>query len=273
MSEQIDYQKKLFMFNSQIAYANKTFCEDTTDYEEVCEALANTEKKQIESKSASIRKVKNIFLRSIENLGEDTISFYKGELPNVRIKKKKYFPGRVEISNGSAGIFDLNGKYILFTHKKDHNEQDIAAIYHEFGHIPVIRDGAHGDYYEFDEVLPIYFEYIAYKNLHSENPMELFLQDRINISIDQARLLLRYAKDFCYCDSDKSKYISCQMRSSFKYIKSFEYALQLIEREQEDQLMTYYAIDKVINGESSFRDLEGFLDIDTYGCKKILQRL
>ena len=273
MSKEFDYQEKVLIFNHQLDSKKNTLCTNTSDYRRVCEVLKNIDSVPFVGEKASIRDVKNLFLGSIETLGKDTIHFYREELPKVRIKKKKNFPGQVHIEKGSAGIFELGKKYVLFTHKKDHITNDLVAINHEFGHIPVMKNTANGDFYDYDEVLPIFFEYLSYKSIYGDVGKYLFVQDRMNISKYEAEVFLSFAARKNCDQSIRDRYLSNCMRRSFKYIKSFEYVLQLLDRDEEDHELVSNAIDKIVDGESTFKDQEKYLDIDTHGCKKILSKI
>ena len=205
-------------------------------------------------------------------MGRDTFSFYEREVPGVKIKKVDRFPNGGIILPGGAAIFRCNNTGVIYTHKKDHTTKDIVAMFHEFGHLPLIVNGANGDYFEYQEALPIYMESLGCGVIDGEHAKETFEKINLAVATSQARDFMYYVEH----DNDQNRAAKrlneINRRTCFSYIKSFEYVLQLLERYQEDHRAVDKAIDKVINKEASFKSIERLLDIDTKGCKKILSR-
>jgi hypothetical protein len=57
-------------------------------------------------------------------------------------------------------------------------------------------------------------------------------------------------------NSITDKLLLNEMRECYKYIISFEYALNLVELYKNDRNLLKGIIDKIVNGESSFKELE-----------------
>ena len=52
-----------------------------------------------------------------------------------------------------------------------------------------------------------------------------------------------------------------------------DYTLQLIDNYMEDEKAVNFLIARNINGEKSFKNIAGLLDVDTRGCKRLLKEL
>lgn len=267
-------EPELLNYCCALDYNKQIECEDISDSNEVCKILAEKKVESVAGDPVKLRRrqVKSLFLGAVEKLGRDTSSFYEKEVPKVKIKKTDRFPNGEIILPGGAAIFRRDNSGVIYTHKKDHTTKDIVAMFHEFGHLPLIVNGANGDYYEYQEVLPIYMERFGFNAIDESNAKEMFERTNLGIAIAQAKDLMYYVEH----DTDQNRAMKrineINRRTCFSYIKSFEYVLQLLERYQEDHRAVDKAIDKVINGESSFKGIERTLDIDTKGCKKILSR-
>lgn len=265
-------EKRVLRFFNSLDCNKQTLSEDLSDWKTVCDELSRKTVDPFVGEPVKYRprKIKNMFLGSIEKLGTDTKCFYNRELPRVKIKKRVRFPDGEIIEPGVAGIFRCDDTGVVYTQKKSHTTNDVIATYHEMGHLPLIINSANGDYFEYQEILPIFMEFLACKELDEVKAKEIFTKIRAYESI-------KHADDYMYFEnkgligiSNAAKLNQIYKRCAISYIKSLEYVLQLIDRMEQEPAMVEHAIDKVIDGESSFKEMEKFLEVDTHGCKKIL---
>ena len=63
------------------------------------------------------------------------------------------------------------------------------------GHIPTLKRGCINDYYEYQEVLSIFLEYLSWAKLDKENAKKLFINQRLNVSSDESNNVLNFYFD------------------------------------------------------------------------------
>ncbi len=147
------------------------------------------------------------------------------------------------------------------------------ALSHEYGHAPTYVNPHKNkkEFYEYVEVLPIFFEYLACLALDRENAMKKFLDIRLDLIKEGAQDFFHQKKSVRGNGSYSDQHYINNMDDAYKYIKSFEYVLQLIDRFHEDSNMVNKELDKYVYGEKTMRELSSSLDINTAGCKKLLK--
>ena len=270
----VNHSEEVIRFNNHLYIDNEILCDNIDDSKEVCERLSKLYISPYVGELVKINRSKKLFLNSVSNLGESTKDFYKRRVSKVKISKASFFPNGEQIDNGEAMLLATKSKpTILISKSRQTTSRDLIAIFHEFGHLPTLLNGSNKDYYEYEEVLPIYFEYLACKQINSEKAKELLLQIRLEVSSYLAQNYMWFNRLSCNDDHSKIVDINNKKRECFKYIKSLEYVLQLIDVEDEDKSIVNDSIDRIVRNETSFRELESSLGIDTYGSKKILSRI
>ena len=241
-------QEELDDFDLFLRYYNQDLLElDERDYE-ICERLSSFNIDKYNGVTLNHCKLLQIFLKSIESLGDDTKEFYRN-IENVKIKRRKF-------TSGYAEIVGNNKKQVIYLNNDKLKDIDFVAYSHEMGHIPTIKNGASFDYFEYSEVLSMFFEYLASIYIDKEHVTDLFLNSRLEISSIEALMFLE-ANDMKKDDNSiTDKLLLNEMRECYKYIISFEYALNLVELYKNDRNLLKGIIDKIVNGESSFKEFE-----------------
>ena len=261
---ELDYKEECFMFDEFIKYNNFSVKELSSIEKEICSDLSKIKVRKHKNIDINYRKINELFLESIDSLGKDTIDYYKYQLSKLKINRSMIY------ENGYAEIVGNSRNQEVCVTKRKFKDIDFIAFSHELGHIPTLINGARLDYYEYSEVLPIFFEYLSclntYKNM---NAKEEFLKMRLDIAKNEA---LRYEKlnnERCYLNKYHYLYLENLKRDNLKYILSLEYVLNLIDIYDLDKDKIKEIIDFVVVGFSTFKDCEKMLDIDTSKCKKL----
>ena len=216
--------------------------------------------------SFDYKKMKEFFLNSINCLGNTTNDYYKEILPRIKIVKTKHF------ENGYAEVVE-NSKLqkVYITNKKIQNVDYIACC-HEFGHIPYINNKTKCDYYEYSEVLSIFFEYLSCLYLYKDDAYDFFLKQRLKIAKDESCFYLdSYNCDY-YENEYHYRYLENSKLDNLKYILSLDYVLNLIDIYNNDKSIIKELIDSVVSGESSFKEKQINLGIDD-NCLKLIKEL
>lgn len=230
----------------------KYYNQDILSYDErdfdICYRLSSLNFDKYEGTKLKYCRLKKMFYKAIESLGTNTKDFYL-YLPNLRIKRRR-------LACGYAEIVGNNKKQDIYLNDERLKDKDFVAFCHEMGHIPTIKNGALFDYFEYSEVLSIFFEYLASIYIDKEHVPDLFLNNRLEISSMEALMFLE-ANDMKKDDNSiTDKLLLNEMRECYKYIISFEYALNLVELYKNDRNLLNDNIDRIVNGESSFKEFE-----------------
>ncbi len=262
----INYKEEVLGFKRHVELYNSIFmpCED--DPYDVCKQICGLKSIKYKPTSFNFSKIKEVFLDQISLLGKDTVSFYMKRIPKTQIKKGDFY-------NGDAQIYGNSSKQIVYVTNRDFKDTDFIATSHEFGHIPsFINPSKNGlEYYEYLETIPIYFEYLANLSLDKKNAYKNFIDIRLDAIKKEAQGYFQQKKRIKNNGSYVDQYYIYGMIESYKYIKSFEYALQLIDRAKDDQNKVNSEIDKFVYGEKTLREIKETLEIDTSQCNKILK--
>ena len=264
----INYKEEYKVFKQDLDNNNELLMSKEEDEFGICKQLSSLSINKPINNLFVNENIEDIFLNQISILGDTTKKYYQDHIPKIKVEKS------YELKNGCAEIVGYPGKQKIYITKKAFTNLDFVAYSHELGHVPNLdnRLKKENEYFEYTEVLPIYFEYLASKTIKENNYQELFLNNRLLDTKQESKFYLNFhnkIKDKINLMSYKDKYYDALERNSYKYVKSFEYALQLINRAEEDQKIVNSSIDKYITGEESFKSLRKKLDIDTSGCKKL----
>lgn len=262
---EFDYieENKLFdIFLKSNNYSKKDLTKQ--DLSAFCD-LSKIKVKQYKKIDINYNCINNLFLSSINELGDNTVGYYKDILKKIKIKRRSLCePGFAEIVGNSKE------QEINVTSKK-FKDIDFIAFSHELGHVYSFRNGARLDYYEYSETLPIFFEYLASLNIYKEDGLDHFLRTRLKISKGEYTSFKELDSIKCFDDKNHFLYIENNKRDCLKYLISLEYALNLIDIYNTSKDEIKNIIENVIFGYSSFKDLEDNLNIDTDKCKKLIK--
>ncbi len=262
----MNYKLEVEEFHRSLDMHNLTLmpCED--DAHEICKQLIGLKSRNYKATSFNFSKIKEIFFNQISILGDDTKLFYEKRFPKIKVKKENY-------RNGDAEIYGNSSKQVIYVTNREFKDIDYIAISHEYGHVPTFVNPPRKkfEYYEYLETFPMYLEYLAWLSLDKENAINKFLDVRLDLIKGEAQNFFKEKKKVRGNGSYSDQYYIISMDKSFKYIKSFEYALQLIDRAHDDQNKVNFELDKYVSGEKTMRELKDSLEIDTAGCKKILK--
>ena len=229
--------------------------------------LQKLKSKKYKGKKIDDGKLNVNFLKCIDVLGGDTKEFYRTYSSFTPLCRDDSF------SNGEAIIIGNKFHQQIIMSSKDLTEIDFMAYTHELGHLPQMRKPLKDEYFEYIETFPMFLEYLASLKIGGKKDGDLFLKVRLNICKEMAKAYLRYSKDMKDDGSYKDKFLFYQKREIIKYMKSLDYALQLIDRINDDPKTTKKELDKYVLSDKSMRDISETLDINTNGCKKLMKTI
>ena len=127
------------------------------------------------------------------------------------------------------------------------------------------------DYYEYSEVLPIFFEYLMLQTCDKENGEQDFIDYHLNALNDNLSDLnndLFFAINDEYLKINRHFYSLC-LADTMSYIESFEYVLNLIDRRNEDKEYVDFQVASVLARETSLQKVAQDLDIKVSKYQKI----
>ena len=157
-------------------------------------------------------------------------------------------------------------------------EKDTAMLYasyaHELLHIPQLLRKRYYEYYEYSEVLSMYFEYLVYDKISHGNGKKMFLNNRIkqlNMNKSDYEDDLSIAKNNHLLEADRDLF-SLQLAEDVSYYEGLEYALALIDYTNEHgKKKMGDIIYRVLYDQSSMKDEAEKLKIDTSKCSRLLK--
>lgn len=206
-----------------------------------------------------------LFISNIHFFGKNIARYYRSLMSNVTIVRDKDF------ENGAAQIELYKGKITLTLTQNHLTLEDFIAYSHELGHLPSFVNPVEHEYYDYSETLPIFMEYLACGMIDTENKMDLFLRNRLDSTrSDAIDFLYYYGKlrdDYSY----REKFLIIQLRETMMYNRSFDFALQLINRLKNNSDEIRYQLIQNIFSEKSFKEIAEDLGIKTDGCKNLLK--
>ena len=263
----INYKEEVKGFERHLTNHNAIIMPIEDSSFEICKTISQIKSTKYKITSFDFSKIEPLFLSQITILGEDTKSFYQEKVSKVRVKREGF------LRNGDAQIFGFKGKQIIYVTNKAYKDIDFVAYSHELGHIPSFETSKsdNKDYYEYLETLPMYFEYLACKTLDKDNAKNILLDIRLDLLKKEAQGYFSQKKQIKNNNSYADQFFKNGMIESYKYLKSFDFALQLIDRADTDQQAVNNEIDMYVTGEKTMREVAKSLSISTAGCTKLLQ--
>ncbi len=260
------YKDEIESFKWQVEADKEIFMPRKEDEFAICRQLIRMSFNKIEHLNVDHRNFKKLFLRSIDPLGAKTKDYYVEATSKIGLERTS------KIRNGDSIIVGNSKDQTAYITNRKTREDDFFAFSHEMGHYKVIVDSSHGDYFEYGEVLPIFFEYLACKTIDEKNAFEMFLRNRLQAVKGDAQDYFKLRSDLRGNKSAKDEYTRLEIKHRMRYFISVDYVLQLIERFKKDRSEVSRAIDEYLIDHNTFKNLESRLDIDTTGCKTLLRR-
>lgn len=261
-----DYKEEWESFENNLFYNNFSKKILNGNEKEICDIISNFQVGNIKITRFNSEEIKKLFLSSIKDLGNDTKDYFNKVLPNIKIVKSKY------IETGYAEIIGNSKKQNVYITNKKMHDMDFIACCHEFGHIPYLQKGANGDYFEYSEILSIFFEYLACLYLYKQDAYNIFLNQRLKISKDEANSYLELCSEDCFENKYHYYFLEDLKRDNLKYILSLDYALKLIDFYNNNIEEIKNLIDSIICGFSSFKLEKDRLGIDD-NCNTLIKKL
>ena len=262
---EIDYEEEHLLFEESLKINNFDLKEKNDNEIKICEYLSDFNIANINEEPCRFKKIRNLFIRSIDDLGYDTKKYYKLVLPDIKTSRTRRF------NNGYAEVIGNSKKQRIYVTRKPFKNVDFVAFSHELGHIPVLRNGARGEFFDYSEVLPIFFEYLTCKELYKDDAEKEFLILRLQMIVDEAKEYLKKHNVDCYDNEYHYLYLQDMKKENMKYIYSLEYVLSLIDIFKEDPEKVKEIIDSIVCKYNTFRDYEDELSVDTNNCNRILK--
>ena len=252
-----------FSFDIFIKYYNQELLEfDEKDFE-ICRRFSSFVSDKYEGINLNLPKLYKMFSSSIEPLGDKTKRFYQ-ESPKIK---------RTSFENGYAEIIGNSKDQIIYLTRNRLKDIDFIAFSHEMGHIPILKKGGNYDYFEYSETLSIFFEYLASIYLDKDNVYSLFLKNRLDVGAEESLFFLEASENIKDDNSQDDYDLLINMRESYKYIISLEYALNLIELYNTDKKTFNNYLDEIVVGKSSFKELEKDLNLDIKSYKMLRKHI
>ena len=194
--------------------------------------------------------------------------FFENALKNSKIEYKN-----IDISESHATIRKKDDKYSCDIIVPDYLNKSLllySIIIHELTHFSLCNNKKN-DYFEYSEALSIYFECFLYNVLGKEFGSSLFLDNRtkyLNNIFEYLQNDIIFPLHPEYLELDKEIY-ETTMASHLSYVESFEYALNLFEKRNDDKKRVDMHIKDALNGNETCRKMEKELDFDVSSHKKL----
>lgn len=260
-----EYYKSLFKEDmDEYKLFNCKFINDDEDRIGVCKALRDMKTSRYLGDVMPEHQFKNKFLGSICNLDFNSQTFYKNHLDKIAIVKTH------ELNNGEGLLHGNSRKQTLFLTRRPLHTIDFVEFSHELGHLPQMLKTHSNEYYEYIEALPMFFEYLACKQIDEEHAFDLFLKIRLQIAKDAAKEYLAYQKIIKGSNSYKDRFLELEQKDAYKYLKSLELAIELIKRYEEDSKDVTMELSSYIKSDKSMKKIAKTLDISTTGCPNLM---
>ena len=263
----INYKEEVNGFERHLANHNAVIMPTEDNQYEICKIISQIKSPKYKMTSFDFSKIEPLFLSQIKILGKETKDFYQEKISKVRVKREGF------LRNGDAQIYGFKGKQIIYATNKTYKDIDFIAYSHELGHIPSFETSKsdNKDYYEYLETLPMYFEYLACRTLDTGNAKKILLDTRLNLLKKEAQGYFSQKKQIKNNNSYADQFFRNGMIESYKYLKSFDFTLQLIDKADSDQQAVNNELDMYVTGEKTMREVAKSLSINTAGCTKLLK--
>ena len=261
----INYKEEILGFERALKSNKAILMPQEEDEVLVCKQLQRMHVDKFNRRPIDFDSVKSLFLGNISILGDKTKLYYGQRGPLIKIERT------CELKPGYAEIVGFPKKEKIYVTNRQFTDEDFIAVSHEFGHVPTLENPAKDEYFEYFEVLPMYLEYLACLGIDKEKAMDLFLKIRLDSVKRESKFYLDHTRQIKNNNSNSDKMHTLLRRDYYKYIKSLEFVLQLIERANGDQEKVNELLDQVVLGQRAIKDIRKPLDIDTTGCKQLLK--
>ena len=259
-----EYKEEVETYEFIIKYNNQKLIDFLGNEIVVCDRLSGLDIPQYYGKKIEYNNINEMFYDSIKTLSKDTIDYFNKEVPKIGKVRTEQF------DNGEAQLVGNSRKQEVYITANEFKEIDFVAYSHEMGHIPTLKRGCTGDFYEYQEVLSIFFEYLSWLKIDKENAKKLFINQRLNISSEESDNVLNYYFDLEPEGEYREKVCEYRIRDAYKYILSFEYALKLVELYEKDRDYLIKIINDYLFNYKPFNELERSFNTDIRECNQIL---
>ena len=267
----IDYMTDMEMF--QYSYENDYDSDQLHLLEILARRISKINPPQIEPQNGVINEdtIRQCFLLSLRALKNKIIlSYFEDMLERTKIVRDSSLESDDGRTDYGDPLEDGRKSYLIYLPEGKLTLKQELTFSHEEGHTPeldIIRDS----FLEYQEVLPIFFEYLLELLKYGpNNAKDYFIKDRLSMDIKHAKLMRYYYKD-CGSGLDIIKLFSKQeLVDSYKYLESTEFVLHLIDIMNKDTKRVSSEIESVLDGKS-FIDVAQDLSIETKGCRRLLK--
>ena len=249
-----NYNKEIIDFYDQMKRDKVNFYELDLDRDDYL-AFSKINGEPFIGKNIKYRDLEDMFFSSINCFYIRTIRFYLEGIREITIYRDPYL---------SHGFAYLEGDSILqkiIIPDGQLKEIDFISYAHELGHLPTLIHPVKDDAFEYLEVLPMFIEYSAFLECDKDNGYTNFINNL-------KWMVSEISKSYLECDNcNNMTYSFLQKKDHQKYLYSFDYCLQLIERFFSDKDIVYKNINQYVLGGKSMKMIAKDLDIDTRECK------
>ena len=261
-----DIENKVKKFYSGLEERDEVLMRPDPEETSLCASLYQMHSKKLEGSDLDHSKIQNLFIASLEPLGENMQDYFNGVQKRIVLKRSTC------LDNGQGSAMRKDGTTTVFTTDKPTKTIDLMAYAHEMGHIPAYDDKTRKDYFEYGNVLPMFFEYLSCKQLKASDYYRYFLDWKSHEIKTTAQSYLSRKKNNSELGRGLIKvYNASEMRYNMRIIKSLDYTLQLIAKFNANRAQVNQELDDFIIGATNFRQMEGPLKINTNGCKTLLR--
>lgn len=177
--------------------------------------------------------------------------------------------GGISKNENNENIYSINGP------DQDNTSLLYASYIHELFHFPQLIQRNNKEYYEYSEVISMYFEYLMYEELFPNMGYSVFVNNRLSL-LDDLR------NDFCDDIITRRNYeffkipketFSILLADYASYYEGIEYVLNLIELNKSDPKEVKNMIARVLFDRSSCKIEAEKHGINTLGCNKLIKKL
>lgn len=259
-----NYKEEVEAFKGDLKLFDEVLVKSYEDQYGICKELSSINAKYYLGNKMDSSNIKNLFLGAIKPLNYRIVDYYRGISSKVDIDRNPY------LMNGDALITQSDPLKIYIT-SNEFRDSDFIAFSHEFGHIPQIENTTNHDSYFYGEILPIFLEYLACTKIDKNNAFELFLKQRMYDVKKSSKIYLDLQKEIRRSSSYKLEALKNRQLETIRYLKSFDYVIQLIDRFKDSRTDVISELEEVLFNKNTFSKMEKRLDIDTDGCRRLIK--
>ena len=215
------------------------------------------------------------FRKTISFLGEDTVEFFKKHMDHISFNTTYDFKNgeaTMEIWGSKRYIDRKYTSLVFYNTDKAYKQGDFIASCEQFGRIPGIINTTHKDYFEYGNVLPYFCSYLACKDVNEKEAYKTFLEFQLKDIQRDAKKAPKFASAGREAEYQNEKRLFSLIHNfNMRYVRSLDYALQLIERYEQDPSTVTQELRDYLWNSKNFIQIGEDLDISTEGCKKLLK--